>query len=442
MNDKEERLNLDKYLFLNKLISFDKNKRLFNHYDKLLITKRFDNAFELSTTENILNIETINLTPADICKIVTNFLSSVKSKKYIKNRSLYELIKVSNLSALKINKTISDDKLLIICDNLANVSCETKLINIDFIVLRALDNFIIKIKNPTLKNKFNAVRRDIIRKMMNFNYEPEIKESKITYFYWIDRIFNSLTKRELTLTDLIDLNKKIMQLVPDDLDMYYKILHNVNFLCFQPNYDDQPILRKFKRYVVKQIAQKYKFQDFTPEKTEKLMIRILARETVAKEDYYYLFDAIGFVMNKSIEEKLFCLKLCEYLLYINNEQNIFCYRFIRQAFIGLVYKILDKNDPVETKEEEFRLLAIMLHSDSFFYLNKKELFDKMVELLGDIYNCNEEFSKHKFYRYCDILDYILAHNEDLVYPNIAKKITSDDEEINKISKRFQLSVAV
>lgn len=440
MYNNEENLNLAKYLTLKKLIDNNKNKKLFDFYDQQIVTKRFNNAYELSLAENFLNIETINLTPKLINEIIDNFIDSVKEKNYIKNRNLYEIVQISNLSSAKINKSISDDKLLIICDNLANVSCETNFINVDFIVLRALDNFITKIKNPLLKNKYNAVRKDVIRKILNFKHVTEIKESKITHLCWIDRILNATIKEEISVANFISINKKIFELIPDDLDVYYKILHTVNFLCFQPKYDDLPVLRKFKRYVVKKIDQKYKIQRFTQKKTEDLMIRVLAWQYTSKEDYYYLFDVIYYLNCESKTNKDFCLNLCEYLIYISNKQNIFCYRFIRQSFMCLINKLIEDDDSIEMKEKEFRLLVIMFHNDSFFYLNKKDILEKMTRILGQINSLNNICSKNKIYKYCDILDYILANNKDLQSSDIIKTIATNDD-VKKIAKRFQLSLA-
>jgi len=442
MRNNKESLNLSKYLYLKKVISFDKNQKLFDYYDELLIKKRFNNAYELSVAENILNIETFNLTPKIINEIINNFIISVKKKKSVQNRNLYEIVQLSNISASKINKSISDDKLLNIGNNLYNVSCETNYINVDFIILRALDNFITKMKNPILKNKFNAIRKDIIRKILNFKYVIEIKESKITHLYWIDRILNAVMKQEISVANFITLNKKLFQLIPDDLDVYYKILHAVNYLSFQPSYDDLPVLRKFKRFIIKQIDQKYKIQKYTQKKTEELMIRVLAWQYTCKEDYYYLFDVISFLNNESHRNKKYCLNLCEYLIYISNKQNIFCYRFIRQAFINLINKLIEDDDAFEIKEEEFRILAIMLHNDSFFYLNREELFEKMVILLGKINLFKNDCSRQKFYKYCDILDYILANNKDIKHPDIIENISINEDEKNKIYKRFQLSLAV
>ena len=106
----------------------------------------------------------------------------------------------------------------------------------------------------------------------------------------------------------------------------------------------------------------------------------------------------------------------------------------------LINKLIEDDDSMEMKEKEFRLLVIMFHNDSFFYLNKKDLLEKMTRILGQINSLNNICSKNKIYKYCDILDYILANNKDLQSSDIIKTIATNDD-VKKIAKRFQLSLA-
>lgn len=432
-----ERISLNKYLLISNLIESKDSKKLFSHYDELLMTKRFSNAKDLSITENILCLDAINLTGKDIIKIVSDFIKNAQSPNILKKRNIYELAKVSNLQSLKLNKALSDKILNEIGDSLLYISSIATNIGVDFVILRILDNFIVKLKNSLIKNQYNAIRKNILRKMVNFLYEKEKKEKTITYFCWIDRLLVAVQKDELSLNQFMEVSIKILKLTPNCLDVCWKILQSVNFLCFQPLYNDSNKLRKFKRDILKIIKQKYITEKITPQSAIEIMISTLARDIPSKEDFYYLFDTIKIISQQSQENKLFALDLCNYILFVNNRQSIFCYRFIREYFMSILNDIVKEDDNFSIKEKEITLFLSLLHEKSFFFLHKSYIFSKLVELIS-FFN-NKNISSNKFYKYCDIIDYIIYKNPDIKLTEVLDKLSKNEKNAVKISKRFDLS---
>lgn len=437
MSIDREKSCLHKYLLIKNILDKKDIMKTFNYYDELLIAKKFIDTRELSLTENILNLDTINLSHDDISNIISDFIKKADSPNFIKKSNLYELIKISNLKDQKINKSISEKTFMTLGDKFRAISHKNLYISVDFAILRLLDNFVIKLKNPAVKNHYNSIKKDILRKLLTFSYQKEEREKQVTYFCWIDRVLSAILKNEISLYEFMELNIKILRLTPNNLDACWKVLQTVNYLCFQPSYNDSNKLRKFKRDVFKIIKNKYDEKIFTKDNVVNLMISTLARENLYKEDFYYLFDSIKFLSQKTEEDKFFCLNLCEYILYINNRQNIFCYRFVREYFLNTINEMMNKDDSLEIKEKEVNLLISMFHEKSFFILNKVDLFYKIVDIVH--YLNNENVTKNKFYKYCDILDYILFNNPDIKTLNIVDTLSIKQSDKTKISKRFELS---
>jgi len=435
----KESLSIHKYLLIEKILNDKCNKKLFDSYDTLLTIKRFDDVKDLSLTENILSIGVINLKPVEISNIVNSFINIKQTAKINEKRNLYEILKISNLPTQKINNALNDSKLMLLGDKFQDVSCETNLLSIDFAILRALDNFILKVKNPAIKNNFNAKRKIIIRKIITNNYEPEIKEKKIIYLSWIDRVLTATINKEISLNDYITINKKIFNLIPDSLDLYWKILHSINYLCFHPCFDDSNILRKFRRSVLKIINNKYDLCTYDQSKTKDLTISILAEQDINKENFYYLFDVISILSKKTDDDKLFCLNILDYLIYLNQRQSIFHYRFIREAFLHTFLNLISINDNFQIQEKEINILIELFHIDIFFHLNRFDLFERMINILRCIKKYNDKNIQIKFYKYCDILDYILTYNKDIKKPDWATIFSCTKDEYKKISKHFCLS---
>ena len=437
MSKDKEKITLSKYLLIKNLLEKKDNKKVFSYYDTLLITKKFTDIRELSITENILNLDTINLTPQDIIGIVDNFIKKANSPTFLKKGNLYELIKVSNLKCQKINKNISEKTFMALGKKLTFISQKTKLISFDFVILRTLDNFIIKTNKPSVKNYYNALKKDLLRKMITFSYQKEEREKQVTYFCWIDRVLSAVLNGEISLYEFMELNIKILKVIPNHLDACWKVLQTTNFLCFQPNYNDSNRLRKFKRDISKIIRNSYNTKSFNSDDVVELMISTLARENPYKEDFYYLFDAIKKLSQQSEKDKIFCFNLCDYILSVNERQNIFCYRFIREYFMNILDEMIKSDDVLEIKEKEAILLISLFHEKSFFFLHRSDILKKLIEIIR-FFN-TEGIQKNKFYKYCDMLDYILFNNPDIKTPEIIKTLSVNNGDTSKIMKRFDLS---
>lgn len=437
MSPDKEKISLDKYLLIKTLLEKKEYKRLFSDYDELLIRKKFADIRELSVTENILTLDAINLTPKDITNIVRDFIKKADSPTLLRKSNLYELIKVSNLKSPRINKNLAEKTLITLGEKLKNLFNKTELISFDFAILRVLDNFIIKINNPVIKNSYNALKKDLLRKMLSFTYQKEEREKQVTYFCWIDRLLTAILKNEITLYEFMELNIKVLKLVPNHLDACWKVLQTASYLCFQPSYSDSNKIRKFRRDVSKIIKNKYIDVIFNKDTVTELMINTLARENSFKEDFYYLFDAIKILSQKSEEDKLFCFDLFEYILHVNERQNIFCYRFVREYFMNILNEMITSEDSLNLKEKEVSLLISLFHEKSFFLLHQSELFKKLVAVICSFNK--ENITKNKFYKYCDMLDYMLSNNSNIKYPELLTVLSVKQEDKTKISKRFELS---
>lgn len=437
MDADKEKIGLSKYLLIKNVLEKKENKKAFSYYDHLLIAKKFADTRELSVTENILTLDTINLTPGNITSIVNDFIKKADSPNFLKKSNLYELIKVSNLRSQKINKNISEKTFMLMGEKLASIFQKTTLISFDFAILRALDNFIIKTNKPAVKNYYNILKKDILRKMTNFSYQKEEREKQVTYFCWIDRVLNAVLNGEISLYEFMELDIKILKLIPNHLDACWKVLQTVNFLCFQPNYNDSNRLRKFKRDISGIIKKSYSTNNFSSDNVVELMINTLARENTYKEDFYYLFDAIKMLSEQTDEDKIFCLTLCEYILSVNERQNIFCYRFIREYFMNILDEMIKGEDNLKIKEKEADILISLFHEKSFFFLHRSDIFKKLVDIIR-FFN-TDGITKNKFYKYCDMLDYMLFNNPEIKSPEIIKTLSINTGDMSKITKRFELS---
>ncbi|MBO5038216.1 MAG: hypothetical protein J6C85_01990 [Alphaproteobacteria bacterium] len=440
MEKEDEILNLRKYILITNILEKHDCRKLFNNYDALLIKKRFDNAYELSSTENILRIDVIDLKGNDINKIIDNFYKAVEDKSCFAKRNIYEIIKISNLPALKLNKYLSKETYLTIGQKLKDVSRETSFISFDFLNLRALDNFIAKTDQWAVKKEFIQIKNDIIKKLIINEYTPETKEKESNYFCWIDRILSALENKEITIPDYIVLNKKILSLITHSIDTYWKIFYSTNVLLLQQEFSANQILRDFKKFIFRTIITSYKKIRISQDDILTLMIRTLAKNQYTKEDFYYLFDCMQIFSSISDTNKSFCLDLCLYILYINNKQNFMNHRFVRYRFMDFLSVLVRDLDNLELKQKELHILINMFHTDLFFLLEKKHIFESIIRILKTINNGEEKLTHNNFYRYCDILDYMIANNNDISCPNIINELCLQKEDRQKILKKFKLSL--
>lgn len=390
-----------------KIINKNKNNKLFNKYDEILVKKYFSNIHDLSETENILNIKTLTLKTNDIKDIVKSF---IKHKKIYKT-DIYNVLRISNLARLRIKHNINRDNLLEIGNKVAIVSHETSSICIDFELLRILDNFILHIKTANLKNYFNGIRKDIIRKIMRFEYKKIKEERRVNYFYWVNRILEALIQENITISEFIDLNKKIVHLLPNFIDLHWEIVHILSFLCYHPKYCCSFALRSFKRNMIKFVKTKYSSIVIDKNCVTNALFDTLSQQPANKESFYYVFDIIKILSEKSSEDKLFCLTLLEYLIYRDEYQNIFCYRFVREMFLRILEDILKKDDDYKTKEKELNLMFILSENKNFSYFYSEKILSYMHFIIDSSHQQNVNYFYKKIKRYNKYL-YSLISEED------------------------------
>ena len=419
-----------KQLLFQKAISDDKNSSLFKYFDNLLINRRFQIAKELTHIEQILTIDVYNLQAKEIINIINNFINNNDV-----NSNLFDIIKVSNLPDKKIINSIPKDILLSLVEKLDDVSRETYLIGIDFSILRAVDNFILKIKDSSLISKYQKIRKNILIKILSFDYSAQKDELESVYMCWIDRTLNSVMQHEFDICDFIKIYNKFLKIIPEDLNLYWKMVQNINYLCFQQEFDDCVDLRKFKRFILKQIKEKFENKDIDQSDFIKVLINTLAEPTINKEKFYYLFDMIKKLAENSKKDKLFCFDVIDYLIYINKKQGFFNHRFIREYFFNMVCDLFESENDLEIKEKEFYLFLKLFNLHNFFYYNKKEIIYRIGMLLSEI---NKSLLGSKFYKYIDVADYIFANNKDVATTDFIEKISKNSINSNKIYNRFNL----
>ncbi|MBR5599087.1 MAG: hypothetical protein IKW39_03505 [Alphaproteobacteria bacterium] len=441
MNRNEKSISNLKHFILYNTINRIDNKIFYNSMDEALVKKRFNNAYDLSTNEHIFKIDMLLLTNKDVIKIVSDFIKTHKNKNILTKRNLYELLKISNLPQNKLSNLYNGDKILNLVNALEKVSRETVFISFDFLILRVLDNLIRK-SSKTFKylNYMKQLHSQIIEKLINFDYKIDEKETETNYLCWIDRLLSSVVEKEISTNDFKVICNKIINTTTHTIYLYWKILNSVNYLLLQRDFSSQTNLRFYKTELEKIIETKYSLIELTCDELKDLTISTLAKSFPVKEDFYYLFDSIAIVAMKSSEDKKFCLELCQYIIYYDTKYNIFSYRFIRKYFIEMIFKFIRSYDNIDIKNIELLLLIKLFHVDHFFSFYKKEIFFNILNILKNIstYHNNLKLTNKNFYKYCDIVDYILYTNDDLDNINIIEYLCENKEISGKIIKHLQL----
>lgn len=436
-----KKLSLEKYTILTTILADKNNAKFFKEMDNMLITKRFDNAYELSLNENILNINSFDLTSNDVISVINSFIKISNNRNLVKKRNIYEIVKISNMPVEKLQRIFNEKKFLKLGEALINVSRETRFISFDFLALRIIDNFIIKYKNAVVLNSYQNIKKQILYKITHHSYDPEKKEKETNYLCWIDRLLYAAENKEILIDDYIKICEKVLNLINGNfIYTYWKILHAVNFLLLQQDFSTNANLRKFKRILISKINENYKEISLSQDELKKIAVSVLAKESSNKEDFYYLFDLISLTADKSIEDKVFCFKLCRYIIKQNSKQNIFCFRFIRKYFLETIFKIIRISDDFSVKEEELQTLISLLHVDAYFCFNRHDIINKIVLILRSMNNGDKKLTANNFYRYCHILDYIMVSNSDIKNPKIINDICATDSDKRRISKYFQLTL--
>ncbi len=441
MSIEQENLSLQKYTYLTTVLADKNNKKFYKEMDNLLTQKRFDNAYELSLNENIFNINSFALTINDINASITNFIAISQHRSVFQKRNIFEMVKISNMPNKYIERAITEKKFFDLGEAFRFVSRETDLISFEFLILKILDNFIIKSKFPNIVKEYKKIRTDIFQKIILYSYIPEKKEKETIFLCWIDRLLVAVNNKEISVENYITICNKILKIIDCKQNyVYWKILHAVNYLLLQQEYSTNASLRKYKKIILKQIEENYIILNLSQDELKDKTASILSQEKSNKEDYYYLFDLIKITSERSSDDKLFCLNLCKYIIKQNTQQNIFCFRFVRKYFIETIFKMLKFNDSFNIKEIELQTLLLLFHIDAYFCFNKEEIFKYIVFVLRGMNNGNTKLTLNNFYRYCHIVDYIMSTNSDIKNINIINDLCENNSDKKKISKYFQLSL--
>lgn len=440
MNILSNTISFDKYYILTSIMNNNKDSRLFNYLDSEIVKKRFDITAELSLTENILHISTYKLTGKNIIKIINDFIKSTEKMNFLEKRNLFELVKITALPADKLEKIIPSELHLALAKLFSNVSRETNFLSFDFLILKIMDNLILKNNDANVKKAYTKVKKNIIDKLLCEPYYEEKNEKETTLLCWVDRLLYAIINEEIPPTGFVSLAKKIFRLTTKSLYLQWKVLHSVNYILLQKEFSTSSDLKVFKRELIKSIKNQYDYTNFTLEEVENLVVSTLARKNSCKEDFYYLFDVIRLTSQKSENNRFYCLMLCKYIINHNSKQNIFCFRFIRKYFIEMLFEIINKpKESLKIKEEELEVLITLFHVDSYFCFYRHDIFNKIVNILKSINNGKTKLSNANFYRFCDVLDYIMNENPDMFDENIIKDLSRKDDDEIKIKKYFSLA---
>lgn len=436
-----EALAAKKYMLVKNILDKSSNKSFFDKLDTLILKKCFDNAYEYSLAESIERINNCNLSSRDITEIINNFTCSVENNLIFNNRSLYEMVKLSILPSKKLNKTISIDNYLKIATYLHYVSHETKFIRFDFLVLRITDNFLVRIddiKNDKLTQKYLNLKKSILEKMVIFSYSKENKNKETTFLCWIDRLLLAAVEQEIDIKSFINISKKILCLTDDSIYVLWKLVNSINYLLSIQEIDFENKLRNYKLELEKHIENRYSCSKVSDIDLENILINTLAKQTIAREDFYYLFDALIMASKTSEKNKLFSLQLCNYLLYYDHKKHLFSYRYIRKHFADNLFSMFSKNDIIEIKLKELQLLICLWFNDVFFCFEKKRVLFSIINILKSINTSEVKLNHNNFYKYCDILDYMIANDNDSSIPDIVDFLATNNQNKHQIAKHFKL----
>lgn len=427
-----------KYTLLLNIINNKKNKSLYNELDNLLLGNRFKYISEQSFLENILRVG-IEPCRKEIIDIIDNFITSVKNKTVYKNRSIYEVLKLSFLPSKKIDNIIDKTRGITLGKKLQQVSHETLIIKFDFIILKTLDMLLLKISDFDTKSYYKEIKQQVLKKILLTTYKKEKGEKECSFLSMIDTILSLTIEKQYTADNFTEIIKKIFYLSDYSLSVLWKALYATNYLLLQQDYSANSKIRSFRKEIVSNINQKYYNLQKSVDDLKNLVTNTLAKKSPSKEDFYYLFDTLSIISKKSEEQKEFCFALIRYIILHNSKQNIFCFRFIRKYFYETVLRMINDTDSAKLKDIEIQTLISLFHVDSFFCFSKHDIFRHIVKLLKSIRTSNTKLSHNNFYKYCDILDYIMALNRDIHFPNIIDYLSNEKKDRLKIQKCFNLS---
>lgn len=421
------------------ILNQQKLKKFFNKTDILMMSKYFDNAYDLSLIENIYHINSADLCSKDIDDVLYNFKYTVKDNTILKTRNLYELTKLSTLPEKKLRKHISDDGYKDISSLLEKVLNETNFISFDFLILRITDNFATKNQNSEIVTIYNALKKSILDKMVHFDYKHEKREKETTYLCWTDRLLNAVINNEISPDEFIKLSAKILNLTNNTIYLYRKILNSADYLLTFAEHSSNTELKQYKTFLENEIREKYTNAKISPAELEQLVISKLAKQIVNQEDFYYLFDMTAATAKISEENKKYCFNLCLYLLHHNTKRNIFNYRFVRKYFFDTILSMISDKDSFELKQQEIHLLLILLYTDVFFCFVKQKIIKQIISILATMNRSCYKLNHYNFYRYFEILDYIFFRTPDLIYPSLINYVSANNNNRKNITDKFILT---
>lgn len=433
-------LAIKKQLLTESFFKERRNKKLFRYLDEQVVKKCFANLCEQSTNENILNIETINLTKNEIIDIIDKFIQQRSFKYLVKKRYIFEIVKISNLPMQKISKIISKNKYMQLGKKLVLASEEIKYISFDFLILRILNNFILKMEDTAVIDYYSTLKKNILKRFMFYQYQHETKEKTSTYLCWVDLLLNATLEKNISAQDFICINKKIIDLTRCNIDLLWKISSSTSYLLQQDSFCDEHDLRNFRREILKKINTDYQFHNFKKNNVIDIMTSVLSKKTTCKEDFYQLFDAIKLFSQNSVSDKLFCFNLFWYIINQNKKTNIFSFRFIREYFLNTLFNIINNDDSVDVKIEEYLFLSMLLCNQDDFNIHQADIFERLMILLKDFNNSETTITSQLFYKFCDILDYLLTKIQNINHIDISAFLASNKRTELMIKKHLVLSI--
>lgn len=430
-------VDIEKELLLKNLFYSSQDKKLFKLFDKQLTQQRFTNISLLSSNENILNLAATKTTTKDLKDIVAKFINIKKVSAIYSGRSLYEIVKFSNLSSQKINNCLSSQKFLPLCNKLSDVSHETKYISYDFMLLHIICNLIIKTSNSSYKKNLILLKKEICHNLTTKEYLLEEKHKPNAYLCWIDMLLNLTICGDLSVDHYITICNKILSLTCFNTDILWKISSATSYLLQISYFCDATCLRTFRRNILNKASSENFAYGNDKQKISTLLIQTLSKNSICKEDYYCLFANLMNFSQISLENKLYCFKIFHYLFYRHTMKNLFSYRHIRENFLNTLFKITDNNDNIEIIENSFLFLCKLLSDKENFELYLNDLFEKALWLLKKISDNYTFITPQKFYKYCNILEYLVKRNNFKTDVSLSDVLANSYHQTKLIKKHLK-----
>jgi len=423
-------------LFINDFFCRSQDKKLFKFLDKQIVKQRFYDVSSLSSDENILNLSAACMTNDELITIVKKFIITKNVTTNCSSRSIFEVIKISNLPAARLSRTFSSEQLLSLCDKLLNVSHETNLISYEFMALHIVRNLIIKNVCPQIKKDLCVVKKKICLNLTRKEYIPENKNKPNTYLCWIDTVFNLIMNDDLSADNYMLICNKIINLTNFSTDVLWKISTATALLLQDSRFCDVSSLRNFRRNIQKKALSICSSYTYKQEGITFLLIKTLAKNTINKEDYYHLFAYLKDFSKNNLDDHLYCIRLFYYIFYRQQAKNIFSYRHIRENFLNTLFEIICNNCNTDANTQSFLFLCCLLADKEHFELHKNDIFGNALDLLKKISNDTTNVTSQKFYKYCGLLDYLGRENH-IATDYFADILSNTYRQVKQIEKHLK-----